>query len=123
MESNKFKCAVIGASTNPARYAYLAINKLQKYGYPVVGYGLKPGVVNGVEIIADMRIEEDIDTVTLYVGPTHISHWMPLILALKPRRVIFNPGTEDYLTERTLKEAGIETVQACTLVMLSIGNF
>lgn len=115
--------AVIGASTNPARYAYLAINKLLRYGHPVVAYGLKPGEVNGVEIIADKHIVEDVDTVTLYVGPRHIEHWVPLILDLKPKRVIFNPGTEDYITERTFKEAGIECVQACTLVMLSIGNY
>jgi len=123
MESQKLKCAVIGASTNPGRYAYLAINKLLKYGHEVIAYGLRPGEVNGVEIFADMRIEEDVDTVTLYVGPAHIAHWLPLILSLKPRRVIFNPGTEDYITERTLKDAGIECIQACTLVMLSIGNF
>ena len=121
--SNKLKTAVIGASTNPARYAYLAINKLVRYGYPVVGYGLKPGEVNGVEIIGDKRIVDDIHTVTLYVGPRHIEHWLPLILALNPKRVIFNPGTEDDLTEQTLKEAGIEVVEACTLVMLSIGNY
>ncbi len=119
----KLKTAVIGASANPSRYAYLAINKLARYGYPVVGYGLKPAEVNGVEIIGDKRIVEDIHTVTLYVGPRHIEHWLPLILTLKPKRVIFNPGTEDDLTEQTLKEAGIEVVEACTLVMLSIGNY
>ncbi|MBK8842192.1 MAG: CoA-binding protein [Saprospiraceae bacterium] len=123
MEANKFKCAVIGASTNPARYSYLAMNKLKAYGYPVVGYGLKAGEVNGMEIIGDKRLEEDIHTVTLYVGPAHIHDWIPLILSLKPKRAIFNPGTEDIDTERTLKDAGIETIQACTLVMLSIGNF
>ena len=77
MEANKFKCAVIGASTNPARYSYLAMNKLKAYGYPVVGYGLKDGEVNGMEIIGDKRLEEDIHTVTLYVGPAHIHDWIP----------------------------------------------
>ena len=123
MESKQLKCAVIGASTNPGRYAYLAINKLLKYGHEVIAYGLRPGEVNGVEIIADMQPESDVHTVTLYVGPRHIQHWVPLILDLKPKRVIFNPGTEDYITERTFKDAGIDCIQACTLVMLSIGNF
>lgn len=123
MEQEKFKCAVIGVSGNPTRYAYLATQRLLQHGYPVTAYGLRPVHVLGIEVIADKHVVADIDTVTLYVGPAHQEVWLPLILDLAPRRVIFNPGTENPEIQEQLENAGIEVIEACTLVMLSTGSF
>ncbi len=120
---NKYTCAVIGLSDNPDRYAYKAAKQLLAHGYPVIGYGLRNVNVLGIQVITDKKPVHDVDTVTLYVGPRHQDAWMPLLLELKPRRVIFNPGTEDYGNQLKLEEVGIEVVEACTLVMLSIGTF
>jgi predicted CoA-binding protein len=117
------KTVVIGASENPDRYAYKATIALQKYQHEVVPVGLKEGQINGVRILKDQPSVEDVDTVTLYVGPQNQPAWYEYILSLKPKRVIFNPGTENDEFEKRLKEKNIEPVEACTLVMLSIGNY
>ena len=117
------KTLVIGASTNPDRYAYKAIQNLVSKGHQVVAEGLRSGNVSGVEISTTKIQHEEIDTVTLYVGPQNQSAWYEYILALKPNRVIFNPGTENSDFENLLEQNGVEVVEACTLVMLSIGNY
>lgn len=119
----KKKTLVLGASTNPSRYSYLAINKLLRYGHPVVGIGRDVGNVNGVEITKETPAMDDIDTVTLYLNPKNQEPYHDYILSLKPKRVIFNPGTENDDLEIKLKENGIEPVIACTLVMLSVGQY
>lgn len=117
------KTLIVGASTNPARYAYLVANKLVRKGYPIVNIGRKVGAVAGVEIEKADVVYTDIDTVTLYVGPNNQSVYYDYILQTKPSRVIFNPGTENQAFKRRLEQAGIETVEACTLVMLNTGQF
>ena len=117
------KTLVIGASENPARYSYLAVNKLKNYGHPVEAIGKRKGSVNGIEIVTGTPPLKDIDTVTLYVNPQRQSEYFDYVADLKPRRVIFNPGTENPAFEDFLTEKGIEPIEACTLVMLSTGQY
>lgn len=114
---------VIGASPNPERYSYKAMVSLKQKGFPVIGIGLKEGEVEGMKIVTDRPALEDVDTVSLYVGPHNQAAWTDYIISLKPERVIFNPGTENPALQAALKASGIEYLEACTLVLLSIGNF
>jgi predicted CoA-binding protein len=122
MESKK-KTVVIGASPNPARYSHLAIESLRGKGYETRAIGLRQGRVMDVDIETDQPEISDVDTVTLYVGPRHQEYWKSYIHSLKPRRVIFNPGTENAEFETELETAGIETERACTLVLLGSGVY
>ncbi len=117
------KTVVIGASEKPERYAYKATLALQKHRHEVVPVGLKEGVINGVPILKGNPAIASVNTVTLYVGPQHQPSWYTYILSLKPKRVIFNPGTENPEFESLLKKDGIEFTKACTLVLLSIGDY
>jgi predicted CoA-binding protein len=117
------KTLVLGATPNPDRYAYLAANKLAKYGHEIVNVGIKTGSVAGVAIEKPEVIHSDIDTITLYVGPRNQPSLYDYILKTKPKRVIFNPGTENDELESLVKQNGIEPVEACTLVLLSTGQF
>jgi predicted CoA-binding protein len=117
------KTLVIGASTNPERYAFRAVHQLLEHGHEVVAIGMKEGEVGPVHIQTGMPAFKDIDTVTLYVGPAHQPGYYDYILSLKPKRVIFNPGTENPEFAEKVRRTGIEVEEACTLVMLSIGNY
>ena len=117
------KTVVLGASDNPSRFAYLAANKLKRFGHPVVPVGIRKGQVAGEEIITDKKPIADVDTVTLYVGTNNLPSWYDYILSLKPKRIIFNPGTENNELESKARAADIETVYGCTLVMLSAGEY
>lgn len=114
---------VIGASENTDRYAYKAVRSLQNHGNEVAGIGLKEGEIEGMKIQTGQPTFGEVDTVTLYVGPQNQPSWYEYILSLKPKRIIFNPGTENPEFEEMCKANGIEVVEACTLVMLSIGNY
>jgi uncharacterized protein len=117
------KTLVLGASDNPARYSYLAINRLRSHGHPVVGIGRKNTKVADVFIEKEKMPVEDVDTVTLYLNPKHQEEYYDYILSLNPKRIIFNPGTEnDKLVEMANKK-NIRTLEACTLVMLSTGQY
>lgn len=117
------KTVVIGASENTDRYSNRAVRSLVQHNEPVVAVGLRAGKIGDVEILTGFPVLEDVETVTLYVGPQNQPAWYDYILSLKPKRVIFNPGTENSEFEKLCTEAGIETVEACTLVMLSVGNY
>jgi predicted CoA-binding protein len=117
------KTVVIGASDNTERYSYKATIALQKHNHEVIPIGIRKGNINGIEIILERPIVNDVDTVTLYVGPQNQDSWKEYIINLKPKRVIFNPGTENSEFEKQLIEHSIEPIEACTLVMLSIGNY
>ncbi|MDB5249095.1 MAG: CoA-binding protein [Segetibacter sp.] len=119
----KKKTLVLGASTNPSRFSYSAINRLTAHQHPVVAVGLKEGKVGNVNIVTGQPKEEDIDTVTLYLNPTNQKPYYDYILTLKPKRIIFNPGTENDELEELARKNGINPVEACTLVMLSIGQY
>lgn len=117
------RTVVIGASDNPERYAYKASMSLLRHGHEVFPVGLKEGNIGELKILAGQPPIENVDTVTLYVGPKNQQYWMDYVISLKPKRVIFNPGTENDEMENKLEKAGIEVVPACTLVMLSLGNY
>jgi predicted CoA-binding protein len=115
----KKKTLILGASTNPERYAYLAAERLQAHQHPFVPVGLKEGEVLGERIITGRQeLPQDIDTVTLYVGSARLPEWFDYILNIKPKRIIFNPGTENEELMHLAEAAGIEVVVGCTLVML-----
>ncbi|TPE45883.1 CoA-binding protein [Pontibacter mangrovi] len=118
------KTVVLGASDNPMRYAYKAVHRLQQHGHEVVPVGIKNAEVGGKKIITDKTEPiEDVDTVTLYVGPRNQPVWYDYILNLKPKRIIFNPGTENPELEQMAQEADIETLHHCTLVMLASSSY
>ena len=117
------KTIVLGATPNPGRYAYLAANRLVNQGHPIVNVGIKAGEVAGVPIEKPETIHTDIDTITLYVGTPNQPPLYDYILNTKPRRIIFNPGTENTELQRMANAKGIETEYACTLVLLSIGEY
>jgi len=119
------KTVIVGATPNPSRYAFLAADMLHEYGHEIVPIGIKTGSVQGKEILpmASEPAIAGVDTITLYIGPPHQPEWYRYLLSLKPKRLIFNPGTENPEFERLAEAAGIETVQGCTLVMLRSGQF
>lgn len=117
------KTLVIGASTNPSRYSFLAIQKLTVYGHPVLAIGNKEGEVSGVKFTTEKAKFEDIDTVTLYLNKKNQEVFYDYILELKPKRVLFNPGTENAELQNLLTKNNIAFEEACTLVLLSIGKY
>lgn len=118
------KTLVLGATDNPSRFAYKAVHKLQQHGHEVVPVGIRRGQVGGQQIITDKAQQvESIDTVTLYVGPQNQPSWYDYILSLNPKRIIFNPGTENPELEKRAAEANIETLHHCTLVMLATDSY
>ena len=114
---------VIGASPNTDRYSYKATISLQSHKHTVYPIGIKKGNINGLEIINDKPLIENIDTITLYIGPDNQPEWYDYILSLKPKRIIFNPGTENTEFIKLANDNGIETEIACTLVLLSINEY
>jgi len=123
MLTNEKKTLILGATPDASRYAYLAANRLVRTGHPIVNVGIKKGEVAGVAIEKPEAIHSDIDTITLYVGPQNQPSLYDYILATNPKRIIFNPGTENPELRRLAHERGIETLAACTLVMLSTGDY
>lgn len=118
------KVAVIGASNKPDRYSYKAVMLLRDKGHEVFPVHPILKDVEGIKVFNSFRsIPEAIDVVTLYVGPSNQDELGDEILQKKPNRVIFNPGTENAQLIAQLREAGIEVLEACTLVMLTTGQF
>ena len=117
------KTALIGATSDESRYAFKAANSLVRHGHEIVPLGIRPGTVAGKKIVVDKPQLIDIDTVTLYISPKHQPSWYDSILSWHPKRIIFNPGTENEELMEKAEKAGIEVVEGCTLVMLSIGNY
>jgi hypothetical protein len=119
------KTVIIGATENQSRYAYMAAQELTNHNHEIVPVSIKRGTVFGKEI-QDLRKHpeiENVDTVTLYINPTNQREWYNYFLKLKPKRVIFNPGTENPELEKLLEEKNIEAVEGCTLVMLKTGQY
>lgn len=117
------KTLVIGASENTERYSNRVTRMLHHQNVPVVAIGIKAGEIDGVKIQTGMPAIEDVDTVTLYVGPANQPPYYDYVLNLKPKRIIFNPGTENPEFEAKVRKAGIEVLEACTLTMLTVGNY
>lgn len=117
------KTLVIGASEKPDRYSNKAIRMLRRHGHPVVAIGPRAGKVEDVPFDHALLPFTDIHTVTLYVGEAHQPEYYAYVLGLKPERIIFNPGTENEAFEALASGAGIECLEACTLVLLTTGQY
>lgn len=116
--------AVLGASPKPERYSNQAVRMLMDYGHDVIPVAPGRKKIEGLPAVPDMEsIDRAVDTLTLYVGPDRSAQMLDAILALKPGRVILNPGTESALLEEKLDRAGIPWQHACTLVLLRTGQF
>ncbi len=116
---------VMGASENTARYSNMAIKMLKAYGHPVLALGKQKGEVDNVKIETntDSFLPNSIDTVTLYLNPANQEKYYDFIIGLNPKRVIFNPGTENPELEDLLHKNHIKTEEACTLVLLRTAQF
>lgn len=119
----KKKTLVIGASLKPERYSNIAINRLKNYKHEVKAFGPREGEVSGVTIDTELVDYEAIDTVTLYLNPKRQVDYYDYIIGLKPKRVIFNPGTENLEFYKLLDENDIEYEAACTLVLLGTNQY
>lgn len=119
------KTVIIGATNNPSRYAYVAAGMLTEYHHEIIPIGIKKGEVYGKPIL-DIQYRpsvSDVDTITLYIGPQHQPEHYDYIMSLKPKRVIFNPGTENPEFEKIIAESGAEALEGCTLVLLRSGQY
>lgn len=114
---------IIGASSNPERYSYKATKSLKAHGHKVYPVGIKEGNIEGEKILTNKPVPNDVDTVTMYLSEKNQKDWYDYILSLKPKRIIFNPGAENPELVEVAAKQGVESVEACTLVMLSIGNY
>jgi predicted CoA-binding protein len=117
------KTLVIGASENKQRYSNIAMNMLKEYQHEVVAIGNRKGEVNGIKFDREKKDFKDVDTVTLYLGPQNQASFIKYVDSLEPRRVIFNPGTENSDWIKHLQDNGIETEVACTLVLLRTNQY
>ncbi len=113
----------MGASDNPERYSFLAINRLRANNHPVVAIGRKATKVADVEVGTAPTPISDVDTVSMYLNPTNQKEYYDYIFSLHPKRIIFNPGAENEELATLAKEKGIQPMEACTLVLLSTGQF
>ncbi len=123
MQNQPKKTLILGASDNPSRYSYLALNSLRKHGHPVVAIGRKITRVADVDLGTEKKELPDVDTVTLYLNPDNQKEYYDYIFSLHPKRVIFNPGAENQELVALVRSKGIEPVEACTLVLLSTGQY
>ncbi|NLG36017.1 MAG: CoA-binding protein [Lentisphaerae bacterium] len=116
--------AILGASNKPERYSHQAVRLLAEKGHAVFPVHPALDAIDGHRVFKSLAdIPDPVDTVTMYVSPAHSTGMAGAILAVRPRRVLFNPGTENQELEGTLAAAGIEIVRACTLVLLRTGQF
>ena len=123
MNSIPKKTLVLGASDNPERYSYLAVNRLRAKNHPVVGIGIKKTKVADVDIDTERKAYPDIDTVSIYLNSGNQKGYYDYIMSLHPKRIIFNPGAENDELAEMAKAHGIQPMEACTLVLLSTGQF
>ncbi|HMH22626.1 MAG TPA: CoA-binding protein [Puia sp.] len=123
MQDPPKKTLVIGASDNPSRYSYLAVNRLRGKGHQVIAIGKRKATVADVEIDTLKKAVSGVDTVTLYLSPRLQKEYYDYILSLHPRRIIFNPGAENEELSDLARANGIEPLEACTLVMLGTGQY
>ncbi len=114
---------ILGATPDPHRYAYRAAEKLVLKEIEVVLIGIREGEIQGAKIIIGKPVLSDIHTVTIYLNAQKQREYYDYLINLKPKRIIFNPGAENFEFMQMAKRAGIETQFDCTLVMLSVGNY
>ncbi|MFT4062077.1 MAG: CoA-binding protein [Edaphocola sp.] len=117
------KTLLIGASENPQRYSNMAIRSLRQHRHEVLAIGNGTGTVADVHFTKERPGVRDIDTVTLYLAPARQKEYYDYILGLQPRRIIFNPGTENPELGQLAEAKGIKIMEACTLVLLHTGQY
>lgn len=124
IEKTDKRTLILGATARPGRYAGIAAERLRRHGHSIVPLGIGEGETAGQRILTDpAEVPADIHTVTLYINPRRQPQYYDFLLQLKPQRIIFNPGTENAELESLAEAAGIETLEACTLVMLATGSY
>ena len=123
MQNLQKKTVVLGASDNPARYSNLAVNRLTMHNHPVIAIGKKEGKIGDTFLIAQHPPIENVDTVTLYLNEQNQKEYYDYIFSLHPKRIIFNPGAENEELAEMAAAKGIQTMEACTLVLLSTGQY
>lgn len=124
MATETKKTMVLGASNNPSRYSYKCVHRLQDFGHEVVPIGIKRGEVGGIPIINEKKPIENVDTVSMYLSAANQKEYYTYLLeVISPKRIIFNPGAENEDLASIAQQKGIEVEEACTLVMLSTGQF
>jgi len=117
------KTLIIGASSNPERYSYLAAERLLTHGHDIELIGKRSDMIFNKMIETEKKPFTGIDTVTLYLSAKYQLEYYDYILSLQPQRVIFNPGTENPELEILLNNNNIQTEEACTLVLLGTGQY
>jgi hypothetical protein len=118
------RVVVLGASNKPERYSYKAFKMLQEYGHTPLLVGPKLTEIEGVKVYPSLdMVEKPVDTLTMYVGAEISTKLESKILALRPMRVIFNPGSENSHLSSVLQRNGITMLEACTLVLLRTNQF
>jgi predicted CoA-binding protein len=123
MASTSKNTLVLGASANPARYSFLAINRLREHNHPVIAVGKRPAQVADVQVQVKTTEIPDLDTVSIYLNKDNQKNYYEYILSQHPRRVIFNPGAENPEFEMVLADKGVKVMEACTLVLLATGQY
>ena len=125
MLENKKLTVVLGATVDPSRYAYLATERLKNHDQPFKLVSIKKGELFG-ESFLDLKTKpqiEGVHTVTLYIGTARLEEWNDYILSLNPKRIIFNPGTENITLAKAAENQDVDVVFGCTLVMLATGQY
>ena len=117
------KVLVLGASTKPERMSFRVIELLNKAGHEVLAIGRNKGLIGEIPIESEIVNQTDVNTVTLYINPKIQPSYYEDIIALRPKRVIFNPGTENHEFCQLLRKNHIICEYACTLVLLTTGQF
>ena len=117
------KTLVFGASLKPNRYSNIAIKRLRDHNIETVAFGLRAGEVSGVQIKTNLEDFQNIHTISLYLNPKRQEAYYNDIVKLRPKRVLFNPGTENTAFQNFLEKHKIEVEVACTLVLLSINQY
>jgi len=117
------KTLVLGVSLNPDRYSNMAVRRLALNEVEVIAIGLKPGKINEIKIQKESAFHENTHTVTLYLNKNRQKEYYDFIISLNPKRVIFNPGTENSEFYKLLEKKSIDYIEACTLVLLSTNQY
>ncbi|NJN42117.1 MAG: CoA-binding protein [Flammeovirgaceae bacterium] len=119
------RVVIVGATPNQHRYAFMAGEMLMRYGYKIIPVGIKKGELFGEKILNIRQSPpiENVDTITMYIGKKHQPEYYDYLLSLAPKRIIFNPGTENEEFYKKTEESNIEIIEGCTLVMLRSGEF
>ena len=123
MDKPKVKTLVLGATDNPGRYAFLAVSRLRGQGHPVIAVGKKSGEAADITIQHSFPSDKDIHTITMYLNAANQKMYHEQILAARPKRIIFNPGSENPILKNLALAEGIAVEEACTLVMLATGSY